>query len=517
MSRRLRLALFVAAILLLYGSGLDHTPPHLHHDEALIALQSHSIATTGRDLQGRLLPLYFHMPQVEERAWYQPVIVYVTALFLQVLPTTEASFRFPSAVVAAIDVLLMFLVARRLFGSDRWGWVAALLLATTPAHYVLGRVAFDFIFPLPFVLGWLLALLIYLDRREPWRLFVATTILGLGFYSYIASVAMMPLYLALTFYALFAHRLLTVRTAAIAIAGFAWPLMLLIPWLLTHPSFVNDALVRYSVDTDSRFRFSAIAKRVSLYWSFFDPGFLFLMGGYTHLTATTRLVGVFLMPLIVLIPLGLVQMLTVARGTTSVIVFIGFATAPLAAVLTVQEAYAISRQMSIVVFGVLIATYGIQRAWSWTSGAARLGVIGLLALLPLHFAFFMQHYFVAYHGYAAAPFEWNHSGALEAIVERTPADRPQPIFLTRTREHFMDVYWRLTLAKVERGELLGQTTYFNSMKPEEFPAIPAGALVLASVDDKALLAGVGTGQYTEVLRVNEPADDPVFFILRRNP
>ncbi len=164
------LVFLAAAVLLLYGYGLDHTPPHLHHDEVVISLQAHSIATTARDFEGRLLPLYFHMPQVEERAWYQPAIVYFTALFLKVLPTTEASFRFPTAVIATVDVLLMFLTARRLFGAKRWGWVAAVLLAATPTHYILGRVAFDFIHPLPFVLGWLLAMLIYLERRDTWRL-----------------------------------------------------------------------------------------------------------------------------------------------------------------------------------------------------------------------------------------------------------------------------------------------------------------------------------------------------------
>lgn len=504
-----------AAVLLLYGSGLDHTPPHLHHDEVVISLQAHSIATTARDFEGRLLPLYFHMPQVEERAWYQPAIVYFTAALLQVLPTTEASFRFATAVVATIDVVLMFLVARRLFGADRWGWVAAILLAATPTHYILGRVAFDFIYPLPFILGWLLAMLVYLEKREPWRLFLATSILGLGFYSYIASVAMMPIYLAFTLYLLLANTLLAPRTAAIAIAGWAWPLLLLIPWIMRHPTFIDEALVRYSVDTASGFRFSELTRRVSLYWTFFDPGFLFLIGGYTHLTASTRLVGVFLLPFIVLIPAGIVHLLTVARGTMGLVLFAGFATAPVAAALTVKEPYASSRQLPILVFGVLIATYGIKHLLSRTSTPARLFAIGVIALLPLHYAFFMQHYFFAYHRYSAAPFEWNHRGALEAIVERAPAGRPQPIFLTRTREHFMDAYWKLTLAKKGRQELLFQTTYFDSTKPAEFPVIPAGALVLANVDDKALLEGVGTGQYAEELRLAEPADEPVFFVLRR--
>src|SRR5215510_14863266 len=152
---RTRLAIFAALVLAFYGSGLSHTPPHLHHDEAIIALQAHCIAHTAHDIEGRRLPLYFFMPHLGDRAWYQPAIIYFTAMFLEVLPSGEASFRFPTAVIATLDVLLMFFVARRLFGSDRWGWIAATLLAVTTTHYLLGRVVFDFIYPLPFILGWL--------------------------------------------------------------------------------------------------------------------------------------------------------------------------------------------------------------------------------------------------------------------------------------------------------------------------------------------------------------------------
>ena len=126
MSRNLRLAVLAALVLAVYGSGLSHTPPHLHHDEAIISLQAHSIATTGHDIEGRRMPLYFFMPHLGDRAWYQPTIIYVTALFLKFLPSAEASFRFPTAVLATLDVLLMFFVARRLFGSGRWGFVAAI-------------------------------------------------------------------------------------------------------------------------------------------------------------------------------------------------------------------------------------------------------------------------------------------------------------------------------------------------------------------------------------------------------
>lgn len=519
MGRNLRLLLFAAAVLSLYAIALDHTPPHLHHDEVVIDLQAHSIASTGRDSEGRLLPLYFHMPLLGERVWYYPTIVYFTALFLKILPAGTVAFRFPTAVLATINVVLMFFVARRLFGGDRWGWLAAILLAATPTHYILARATFDFIYPLPFILGWLWALLVYLDRRQPRYLFIATTLLGLGFYSYISSIAMMPVYFALTLYVLLSEGF-DARRLGIAAAGFAWPLLLVVPWIIMQPAFIDGLLYRYSIvgTESSAFSFSAIAARVSQYWSFFNPAFLFLIGGFTHLTASTRLVGVFLAPFLLLIPLGLIQMVTNVRTPVSAIIAVGFFAAPLAAVLAVQDSYASSRQTSIFVFGVLIAVYGVQRLLQWR-GLGRVIAIGVLAVLPLHFGFFLQHYFRAYHGYSAAQFEWNHEDAMAAIIARNPRDNPRAVYLTATRDpnRYVEAFWRLALTLHDRNDLIGRERFFDSAKGVAISDIPPGALVFASIDDKALLEGVKTGEFVEVLRAAEPADEPVFFVLQRKP
>lgn len=514
----MRLAVLAALVLAFYGSGLSHTPPHLHHDEVIISLQAHSIATTGHDIEGRRMPLYFFMPHLGDRAWYQPTIIYVTALFLKFLPSVEASFRFPTAVLATLDVVLMFFVARRLFGSDRWGFVAAILLAMTPTHVILGRVAFDFIYPLPFILGWLWALLVYLDRRDTWRLFAATSVLGVGMFSYIASVAMMPLYLLLTLFVVLATGRLSAKTAGAAVGGFVWPLLFLVPWVIMEPTFVQDILHRYSLAgaQSPGFHVSAVSDRVTLYWSFFNPAFLFLMGGFTHLTASTRLVGVFLLPFAVLIPLGLIQMVTSVRTAMSVLIAAGFATAPLAAVLTVNEPYASSRQLAILVFGVLIAVYGVQRLLQWR-GAGRLIAVALFVLLPVHFGFFVAHYFGAYHGYAAAQFEWNHKDALAAIIERNGVDHPQPVYLTATRDprQWIDAFWRLALALHKREDLMSRTHYFDTTKSAVIDEIPPGAFVLASTDDKVLLDAVKSGEFSQILAAPEPADEPVLYVLQR--
>ena len=94
MTPRITTALITAAIVLggtlLYARALGYVPPYLIHDEAQGALQAHAVATTGHDLSGRLLPMYFTEPEFPPGR--DPALIYVTALGLKV-PAVHRSWR----------------------------------------------------------------------------------------------------------------------------------------------------------------------------------------------------------------------------------------------------------------------------------------------------------------------------------------------------------------------------------------------------------------------------------------
>src|SRR5437899_1005080 len=46
----------------LYLSHLERPVPYLTPDELFSGLTAHAVATTGRDLNGRFLPLFFQLP-----------------------------------------------------------------------------------------------------------------------------------------------------------------------------------------------------------------------------------------------------------------------------------------------------------------------------------------------------------------------------------------------------------------------------------------------------------------------
>ena len=95
---------------------------------------------------------------------------------------------------------------------------AAAMLALTPGLFIHSRYAMDYHYPVPFILGWLYCLLRFdLTRRLPW-LIAACVILGVGFYCYISSIVMMPVYFLMTLMWLYMRRE-PARSFAAATAG----------------------------------------------------------------------------------------------------------------------------------------------------------------------------------------------------------------------------------------------------------------------------------------------------------
>jgi hypothetical protein len=66
----------------LYCRNLGGAPIYLGGDEAHFGVQGHSIASTGRDLSGHVMPLFFNLsdPLGDSQSvrWYQPALFYLS-------------------------------------------------------------------------------------------------------------------------------------------------------------------------------------------------------------------------------------------------------------------------------------------------------------------------------------------------------------------------------------------------------------------------------------------------------
>ncbi len=454
-------ALLGAATLALYAFRLSASPIYLAHDEVLFALQAHAVATTGRDVQGTAWPLYF---PVATGYWAQPIVVYATALMLKVLPLSGAVVRLPAAIVGTADVVLMYVLARQLFERDDVAVFTAAMLALTPAHFLSSRLAVDEIYPLPFVTAWLLGLLVFTLTGRPRWLGAAVVALGVGFYTYIGSMLMMPVYVVCTL-AVLLRRQAAAKSYGLAAAAFGLPLLPAGAWLLRHPRAHAELLSRYPLAASgATLRLHVLADRVSLYWSCLDPAFLFMSASDNPVNTTFR-AGVFLAPMFVLLAVGAYRAATGADRRLNGLLLFGLLSAPLGVVLVGERT--IPRLLDMLPFAILLAGLGCEHLLQ-SRQAWRLTALVLLALMPVQFAWYGWDYFTDYRRRVGGWLGHNTRAAWTEVMARTrPADDSR-IYVAGDIP-WADEYGRFYAIENRREDLPGRTTLFDPASPWTMP------------------------------------------------
>jgi 4-amino-4-deoxy-L-arabinose transferase-like glycosyltransferase len=528
------IVLLAAGTAAMYAHRLASAPAHLEVDEVIIGNDAYALAATGRDLRGERLPLY---SQTADHSWYQPWVIYLTAAALTVLPLAEWSVRTPTVCFAVVNIVLTYLLARRVLKHDGWGIVAALLLTLTPAHFLHSRYAMDYMYPATVVLAWCLCLVRYADRPSVGNAALAAAVLGLGFYSYITSIVTMPLYFVITCAFLWHYRAPT-RTYVAAAATFGACLIPFLIWFAGHPGAFGATVDKYAVydrgglsavqGLRALFGYVSISQRLSTYWNVISPSVLFLTGGSRVMFSTGK-AGVFLLPLIVFVPLGIYEAV-LRRGSMTppmAAVFIaGFLTAALPAMLVTDESAPVFRALALVPFGLLLAAVGVAALWRAGSTPAltqgrRVLVVALLALAAWQFTAFWSDYFGDYRLRASPWLGGNLGGALEAILAREDSSAPQPVYFATLkstsgiadgRNEYVDAYWRFYATKHHRADLVAAPRHLD---PAAVDAVPRGALVLANIGDVAADTLVASGALKRVATIPELNGPAFFTILQR--
>ena len=506
----------LVAISLLYFAGLDRAPVVVGGDEAQFAVHAHSIATTGRDLNGTRLPLFVRItdplvPNNSSQIWYQPFLFYAIAIVLKLLPVSDTAIRLPTAAIAVLNVWLVYAIGRRLFPKKRdYAVLAALLLALTPAQFIVGRQALDYICPVPFVLVWLWCLLTYLEDHRDRFLAAGGLALGAGVFSYIAAWILMPMFFAVTLLVLWRGGLAR-RSSMLALsAGFAAPVAVLIAWLAFHPGMLSQTTGRYALGGFE------LAKRVTIYWDYFNPSFLFIAGGSNPTQATSR-VGAFLLPVAALLIVALFEVRRRRPATPVLILLAGFLIAPLPIVVTMPRApeYSIARAMLMLPFGVLIATFGLEvlmehrRAWVRAAG------VMLLLLVPLQFAFFTLDYFNDYQVRSAARLDPVNIRDVAGTVLARDQSAPVPAIYFDADLDDKGVRWRLELLKRGRMDLWDRTRDFD---PAQFDpdTVAVGSLLVMEARDPRVGSLIEGGAYSVSATMTWLTGEPAVTVLRRD-
>jgi hypothetical protein len=329
--------------------------------------------------------------------------------------------------------------------------------------------------------------------------------LGLGFYSYIAAIVLMPAFFALTLVVLWREGL--AADWKYAAAGFAGPLILFAIWIATHLAVFAETFARYEFGSANRV---GVLDRFGLYWRYFSPSFLFFNGG-SQLVFSTRVAGVFPLVALVLLPAGLIAVLR-RPSSLGVVAAIGLLAAPLPAIM-LDEGSAINRALEIVPFGIVLSVIGF--GWlTQARPALRTPIaIALIAITGWQFALFGRDYFGDYRSRAASWFQFNIRGGLAAIVDHT-GGAVRPVYLNDAIR-WVDSYWKFHLAAAGREDLLASTRGFTHLDR----AVPEGSLLLVNFTDPAMAAeanaAVSVGDFHLVREIIEPDGTVSFVVLER--
>jgi 4-amino-4-deoxy-L-arabinose transferase-like glycosyltransferase len=177
----LGLIVLLAAAIRLYDIG--GVPTELDADEIDLYNSAYSIATTGHDLDGSLLP-YLYSSETRNPPMYAVAAFASVSIFGR----TPLGIRLPAVVFGLLAILLLYGITYELTRRRDIALVSALLMATQPVFVHFARIGWEPASELPFLLGGMYAFL--RAMRSPavsTKLVVLAALLfGLCAYTYMA-------------------------------------------------------------------------------------------------------------------------------------------------------------------------------------------------------------------------------------------------------------------------------------------------------------------------------------------
>lgn len=190
------LILILAAFLRLYN--LDSLPISLFGDEIDVGYHAWALISTGKDYMGNVLPAYIQ----SLAEWRTPLLSYFIAPFVGLLGPNPFALRLPVALLGVLNVYLIYLLTNQFFKNKtlsifnfkiKLGLISALILAITPWHLHLSRIAIDSTLLLSLLLS---GVYFFLKALESEKFYIFSAIcFSLTFYTYATANLFTPLLL----------------------------------------------------------------------------------------------------------------------------------------------------------------------------------------------------------------------------------------------------------------------------------------------------------------------------------
>lgn len=290
-------------------------------------------------------------------------------------------------------------------------------------------------------------------------------------------------------------------------------------WLAAHPAALQTVRMQHNLaDPGSSTLMQTVAANgvvaalsefLRIYWSYFDPAFLFVQGGNAR-NLSTGDVGVFVIPVAILAIVGIWQLR--AQRHVWWLLLICLLSAPVPAAIK-GTPYQVQRASTLLIVVSLFAAYGAGAWWSSGRATARVALI-VAALISAHeFSTFYRDYHGGYRLRSAHVYDRTaFTGAAEAILAGDTGSSQTPIYLPAGL-YDASAKWRFHVTKHNRVELLSRTRYFP-VGIDTLPEAPLGAWAVVPV---LPADGAARSGWQTVMVVRDLSGEPTLAVLRRLP
>jgi 4-amino-4-deoxy-L-arabinose transferase-like glycosyltransferase len=411
------LIFFLGLFLRVYK--LDKIPPSLNWDEVAAGYNAYTIAHWGKDEWGKTLPLVFTSFRDDKH----PVHIYLTAPFVGIFGLSDFTARFPAAFFSSLTILLVYLLAKKIFKSDLAGLLAALFLAISPYHLHFSRGLWEIDFAFFFFLLGLTAF--FYGIEKPKLLSLAFFSFGMSLYAYHASkIVVLPLvlFLILLYFRQLLrekrHFFLSLSIFLIFILGFVLEPRLLGLARVKQTSFSESSIKStWIYQYSGKLRLSTFEIALKNYPAHFSVDYLFKKGDQNPRNSV-KIMGEFYKVDALLIVVGFLSLLFL-RSKMTLVILAWLLLAPLPSALSSATPNAV-RAMYMLGSVHLVSALGAIRIINfWQNRRLQiLTAVLLVGILGFEFSKYLNYYFFEYPKQDAI--EWQYG--MKEVVEYVNAN-----------------------------------------------------------------------------------------------
>lgn len=389
MFRKIGLAVIFLLCFFFFSYRLTQIPPGLTGDESAFGYNAILLSRNLRDENNRFLPVF--VLSLGGKDWRQPVTQYFITFFFKIFGPSIYNLRITSVIITSISAVLIYLLAEKLMGKPG-AFLSLVFFITTPIIMIQSHLALDNIYPIPFILIWLLFLFTFEKDKKHIYLIISAISLGVSFYSYKGMRSFVPVWGLITLIYLFLpyliHRnknnFIKSFKPVLVFALALMPFFAIIPYL----EFKYAGAVLSGTDFKN---IESVYKFFYYYLSSYDPSFLFVSGDLIS-THSTQTHGMLLLASLPFFLAGLFK--SIGKDKFNKFLVVCFFTGPVlfGAVSSYHRA---SRLLGLVPIYCLISAMGAVWLLKNTH-AIRFILTGLFILIIINYGDFLKYYWYQY-------------------------------------------------------------------------------------------------------------------------